>query len=85
MTSTGISIKRNQITKDEKILFLVDMDPENRSPWDNVDSSSNTVLRYQVINEALEMIVKRKSNFSEHRFALATYYGLCLYQTNILL
>lgn len=66
--------KRKQLVKDEKLLFLFDVDAENLTPWDSSDSTP----RFIIIKDALEMVIKRKSNFSEHRFALATYSGTAL-------
>ena len=79
---SDVTTKRRQIIKDEKILFLLDFDPENNISWElesitqyqeQQQSSYNT--RYCALKESLEMLIKRKSNFSEHKYGIAIYKG----------
>lgn len=66
-----ISMKRKHLTKDEKIIFLFDVDAEMGTPW---DQESTSLPRYVVVKEYIEMLIRRKSNFtSAHRFSLAVF------------
>jgi hypothetical protein len=51
-----LSAKRRQMTKTEKILFLLDLDRENNMPWESTDASSGAHTRFQCIVESLEMV-----------------------------
>lgn len=51
-----LSAKRRQMTKNEKIFFLLDLDGENNMPWETTDASSGVHTRFQCIVESLEMV-----------------------------
>jgi hypothetical protein len=60
-----LALKRRQITKNEKILFLLDLDSENNVQWDSDNSSSTpgARTRFQCVIENLEMVLRHNSMY----------------------
>lgn len=64
----NLSVIRCNLSKPERICFLIDTHPEMVSPWDDGRS------RLDGLRQAILAIVKRKTNIcNRHQFAVASY------------